>query len=434
MKFMVCYYFLWYPSGGPTFYFTSPVVYILAFSYLDVYSFRFRRRLCFGSGNLMRVERIKNVCPLYTFFSTSCPHDNYLLGQLGMRFFCDTAMAGGSWVEIKHVKSISHDQQKTRCSKELAACWRNLIGLTPDATHHMEFTESALNVSTAPNTSADAGTQQRREIILDMDDQSDTSIPDEEDLPDFTQIKTKMSTWEQPNPNASGDPSLPSISGEATGNLIAPLRIVSLHVQCSGGGKMLPETNESSSASLVKAGRGRGRGRGRGIGRGKSESLVKPSTKGRASGEIGLGSPGNEETSVTDIEGLSNLVGGGSAIPSRDPVLVISHILRFRGDRERTRQIVFTYGNSPQQGALPGVEVRVFDSETAMLTAWCEFFYWEIDPDVVCVYQMKESLRYMAERFKVLKLGAFDIGRRKGQTTEVWTFLMPIQHANDRIW
>ena len=319
-------------------------------------------------------------------------------------------------MEIKQAKPIPHDQQKTRCAKELTACWQNLIGLTPDATHHMEFTEMATSVSSVPINGEDS--QQSREIILDMDDQSDTSIPGDEDLPDFTQIKTKISTWEQPKTIASSS-LLPAISSEATWNLIAPLRIVSLHVQCSGGGKVSPGTNESST-SLIMAGRGRGRGRDKG--RGKSETLGKPSSKGRSSGEIGLGSLGVGEVSVTDIEDLSNLVGGGSAIPSRDPVLVISHILKFGGDRERTRQIVFIYGKSLQQGALPGVEVREFDSETAMLTAWREFFYWEIDPDVVCVYQMKESLRYMAERFKVLKLGAFDIGRRKGQTTEVWIF------------
>lgn len=321
-------------------------------------------------------------------------------------------------MEIKQAKPILHDQQKTRCSKELVACWRNLIGLTPDATNHMEFTESAISVPNVPCNSEDSGMIQSREIILDMDDQSDTSLPDEEDLPDFTQIKSNMSVSEQPNPMdlSSSGPSLPSISGEATWNLIVPLRIVSLHVQCSGGGRVLPETKESSSSSAVNAGRVRGRGKGRG----RSEPLLKPNTKGRASGGIGSGSPGDVETSVTDIEGLTSLVGGGSAIPSRDPVLVISHILRFRGHQDRTRQIVFTYGNSPQQGALPGVEVRKFDSESAMLTAWREFFFCEIDPDVVCVYQMKESLRYLAERFKVLKLGAFDIGRRKGQTTEVW--------------
>lgn len=327
-------------------------------------------------------------------------------------------------MEIKQAKPIPHDQQKTRCSKELAACWRNLVGLTADATHHMEFTEAATSASTVLNDSEGSGTQRSQEIILDMDDQSDTSIPDEEDLPDFTQFISKTRTWEQPNPMASSGsrPSLPSISGEDTWNLIAPLRIVSLHVQCSGGGKVLPGTTESSSASPVKAGRGRGRGRGRG----KSESLVKPTTKGRASGETRSGFPGDGEASVTDIEGLSNLAGGGSAIPSRDPVLVISHVLQFPGDQDKIRQVVFTYGKSPQEGALPGVEVREFDSETVMLTAWREFFYWEIDPDVVCVYQMKESLRYMAERFKILKLGAFDIGRRKGQTTEVWTILVPI--------
>lgn len=349
----------------------------------------------------------------------------YLFGQLGMRFFCDTAIAGGAWVEIKQAKPILHDQQKTRCSKELVACWRNLIGLTSDATNHMEFTESATSVPSVPCNSEDSGMLQSREIIVDMDDQSDTSLPDEEDLPDFTQIKKNVSVWEQPNPRdaSSSGPSMPSISSEATWNLIAPLRIVSLHVQCSGGGRVLPETKENSSFPPVKAGRGRGRGKGRG----RSEPLVKPSTKGRASGEFGSGSAGDVEANVTDIEGLASLVGGGSAIPSRDPVLVISHILHFRGHQDRTRHVVFTYGKSPHQGALPGVEVRKFDSESAMLTAWREFFFWEIDPDVVCVYQMKESLRYMAERFKVLKLGAFDIGRRKGQTSEVWSFLVPIQ-------
>ncbi|XP_073396343.1 DNA polymerase delta catalytic subunit isoform X5 [Physcomitrium patens] len=346
--------------------------------------------------------------------------------KLGMRFFCDTGIAGGSWVEIKQAVTIPHDQYKTRCSVELVACWENLTGLTPDATHHMEFMESAYGVSSVPHNSEASGTQNSREILLDMYDQSDTSLPDEDDLPDFTQIKSKTSTWEPPAPIASSSnisSSLPSNSRKATWDLIAPLRIVALHVQCSGGGKMLLETKGSNNVSPVKSGKGNSRGRGRDRGRGretgKSESLGSLSMLGSASSRIEPGFPGLEEASIADIEGLSNLVGGGSAIPSRDPVLVISHILHFQGHQDGTKQVVFTHSKGPQEGALPGVELRMFDSEIVMLRAWHKYWYLEVDPDIVCVYQMKKSLRYLAERFKVLKLGTFDLGRRMGQTTEV---------------
>lgn len=320
-------------------------------------------------------------------------------------------------MEIKQAEPILHDQQKTRCSKELVARWQNVIGLTPDATSHMEFTESAATAPSVSGTNEESGKLLRRESILDMDDQSDTSLPDEDDLPDFTELKRHVSIPNSRGPSSSG----PSTSGEGAWNLIAPLRIVALHVQCSGGGRVLPE----SSTSPVKVVTSRGRGRGKG--RGKAEPLVKPSTKGKTSGAVG----GDVEANVADIEGLTSLIGGGSAIPSRDPVLVISHILCFGGPQDRTKQVVFTYGKSPHQGALPGVEVRKFDSESAMLTAWREYFFWEIDPDVLCVYQMKESLRYIAERFKVLKLGAFDIGRRNGQTSEVWSILISTEQVMD---
>lgn len=340
-----------------------------------------------------------------------------------MRFFCDTALAGGSWVEIKHSKQVPHSEQTTRCSKELEASWCNLTGLTPDATHHMEFTEAVEGVPAVSLNNSGITSQQSREIILGMDDETDLSPGDEEGVIDFSEIQSKLSTQEQSasrkqklEDSSVIEPSTStSTSEESTWSLIAPLRIVSLHVQCSGGGKVSSsETKASSSISTLKSS-----GRGRGRGRGRATPPVSANPKGRTTGGVTLESSSVDESKVGDIEALGNLVGGGSPIPSRDPVLLISNILCFRGHEDGTRQVVFTHGKSIQEGNIPGVEVREFTSENTMLLAWRDFFFWEADPDVVCVYQMKESLRYMAERFKVLKLGTFDIGRRKGQSTEV---------------
>lgn len=324
-------------------------------------------------------------------------------------------------MEIKHSKQVPHSEQTTRCSKELEASWRNLTGLTPDATHHMEFTEAVEGVSAISSNNSGVTSQQSREIILGMDDESDLSLGDEEGVVDFSEIQSKLSIQNQSASRNQKvvdssviEPST-STSEDSTWNLIAPLRIVSLHVQCSGGGKVSSsETTASSSISTLKSS-----GRGRGRGKGKTAPPVSANPKGRTRGGVTLESSSVDKSKVCDIEALGNLVGGGSPIPSRDPVLLISNILCFRGHEDGTRQVVFTHGKSIQEGNIPGVEIREFMSEYAMLLAWRDFFFWEADPDVVCVYQMKESLRYMVERFKVLKLGTFDIGRRKGQSTEV---------------
>lgn len=319
-------------------------------------------------------------------------------------------------MEIKQAECVPHSQQKTRCSKEIVAGWRNLTGLTPDVTHHMEFTEALHSTPAAPHKSSSMTLEESKEIILDLDDQSDASLDDDENHQHFQSrlgaTEEQPETGKHPHSATAISEGAPSSSVDATWNLICPLRMLSLHVQCAGGGRILSSgTNAGSGADKLKS-PGRGRGRGR------AGRVVSPSSKGMTSGGTPLGFSETAEAKVSDIENTNNFVGGGSAVPSRDPVLVISHILCFRGRQDGTRQVVFTYGKNIE-GKLPGVEVRGFDTEAAMLMAWQEFFFWEVDPDVVCVFQMKDSLRYIAERFKVLKLGAFDIGRRKGQTSEV---------------
>jgi len=53
-------------------------------------------------------------------------------------------------------------------------------------------------------------------------------------------------------------------------------------------------------------------------------------------------------------------------------VLVISHIVHFRGLHNGMRQVVFTYSRSLER--LPGIEVHVAETESAMLLEWRDFF------------------------------------------------------------
>lgn len=335
---------------------------------------------------------------------------------MGMRFFCDTAIAGGSWVEIKQPEPVPDNQQTTHCTKELVALWQNVTGLTPDATKHMEFTEGSLKM---PHGAVGMDLKTSIDMISDFHDPGDS---DGDDLPD---IPSKLSTTRgQPEPKESvgldaavGEGLVPDTSDVAW-SVISPLRIVSLHVQSAGGGRHLyGETKTGSTAEKLRSS-GRVRGRGRGQGRADGVASLN-STEKNGNGEK-LGSEAND-TTVDDIENLRKISNGGSALPSRDPVLVISHIVHFRGLHDGMRQVVFTYGRSLER--LPGIEVHVAETESAMLLEWRDFFNWELDPDVVCVFQLKDSLRYIAERFKVLKLGPFDIGRCKGKSTEVKTQL-----------
>ena len=122
---------------------------------------------------------------------------------------------------------------------------------------------------------------------------------------------------------------------------------------------------------------------------------------------------------LEDVEDISRIRENKSLNSSRDPIFVITTIL-ISGDSQRT--LVFIQGVD-SQGQFPGSEVRVFDNEHGMLLAWQDFFCTEADPDVVCLYQLKDSIRYLVERFRVLKLGTLKIGRYKGQGTEVCTNL-----------
>jgi hypothetical protein len=116
-----------------------------------------------------------------------------------------------------------------------------------------------------------------------------------------------------------------------------------------------------------------------------------------------------------DIEAICTTQENISLNSWRDPVLVITTIL-ISGDSQRT--FVFMHGVN-SQGNVPGAKVHVFDNEQGMLLAWQDFFCTEADPDVVCLYQLKDSIRYLAERVQALKLGTLNIGRFKGQATEV---------------
>ena len=56
-----------------------------------------------------------------------------------MRFFCDTNISGGCWVEIESPSIVHFLKQTTSCSEEFVISWTNIRGLTPDATQFMGF-------------------------------------------------------------------------------------------------------------------------------------------------------------------------------------------------------------------------------------------------------------------------------------------------------
>lgn len=205
---------------------------------------------------------------------------------MGMRFFCDTAVAGGSWVEIKQPELVPDNQQTTRCTKELVALWKNVTGLTPDATKHMEFTEGSLKM---PHGAVGMDLKTSIDMISDFHDPGDS---DGDDLPD---IPSKLSTTRgQPELKESvgldaavGEGLVPDTSDVAW-SVISPLRIVSLHVQSGGGGRHLyGETKTGNTAEKLQSS-GRVRGRGRGQGRADGVASLNSTEKNGNGEELGF--------------------------------------------------------------------------------------------------------------------------------------------------
>lgn len=106
--------------------------------------------------------------------------------------------------------------------------------------------------------------------------------------------------------------------------------------------------------------------------------------------------------SVGDIESLGDVGSqGGTGVASTDPILVISNRIGHVGEAGGVRQVAFTHrsGGDAATGEMPGVDVRVFDSEREMLEGWRVFVSREVDPDVICVFQLKHSLKYILDRW-----------------------------------
>ncbi|KAJ7556163.1 hypothetical protein O6H91_05G071800 [Diphasiastrum complanatum] len=310
--------------------------------------------------------------------------------KLGMRFCCDTAIAGGAWIEIRQGSILPCSQQKTRCEMEVRASWHDVIGLTPDVTHYMKL---------IPLDDCQQG--QSRPCQRDQSRMQDNG----------GQVATQL---QESNACIIENAYMKENSGTDLGHrneledvgwlTICPLRIVTLHVQCAGGGQVFGE--EAS-------GRKRLHGRTKGTGRSQIGN--------QGAGDVcPHAHPVHDTKEKADPEDLCCISGGGSALSTRDPVLIISNILHIpNAPQGQASKVCFSHGKHAMCASPPGTEVRIYDTERDMLMAWQEFIRNEIDPDVICMFQCKDSLRYLVDRLKTLKLGPLDISRHKGHTTEV---------------
>lgn len=295
--------------------------------------------------------------------------------KLGMRFFCDTKIAGGSWVEV-HCPSIMHfSQQKTCCTEEFIASWCNVRGLTPDATHFMEFSPLP-----AQHESETQGLSLQDGGVADNHGGVSSDVCKIDDPEVDLHRKSEKSHWLG----------------------LSPLRVLVLNVQC---GKIEYTAESIRNLSGVSPGRGK-----------KRRLEIHQGGQMFSRGIHISGNKNSDEEGFEDLENICRSSAGKSLNSSRDPVLVITTILISEGNR---RNVVFMQGVDTPRTSLPGIELCPFDNEHAMLMAWQDFFRIEADPDIVCLYQLKDSIRYLVERFRVLKLGILDISRCKGRATDV---------------
>lgn len=286
-------------------------------------------------------------------------------GQLGMRFFCDTNIAGGAWVEVLNPQIVHFSQQTTHCTEEFITSWHKIKGLTPDATQFMEFSPM----------------QHKHEVGVEASF-----------LKECASTQNEGDTSMEKNVTGGLKLNAGKQSRESHWLALSPLKVLVLDVQC---GRIECTTQLRSHSNKAS------------VGRGKRQKL---------SGWTHSGNTSARDVVYEDIENISRSTAGHSLHPSRDPVLVITSILFFEG---HTKKFVFMHGLDPPRKAPPGIELRAFDNEHTMLMAWQEFFRLEADPDVICLYQLKDSIRYLVERFHVLKLGILDISRCKGRATDV---------------
>ncbi|CAI5973996.1 unnamed protein product [Closterium sp. NIES-65] len=176
--------------------------------------------------------------------------------------------------------------------------------------------------------------------------------------------------------------------------------------------------------------------------------------------------PAPPAPSPGDIESLGLMLGGGTTQASRDPILAIAHVISgtsgaaggavdgrnaaasegcegiyaarepegteaewcregyegvgfmssemygwgLQREQERVRE---RRQEREREQVLGGrEEVRVYRSEREMLKQWRRFFVFELDPDVVVVFQARDSWQVLKERWAALGLGDLDVGRR----------------------
>lgn len=319
--------------------------------------------------------------------------------QFGMRFMCETKIAGGAWLTVPRDKLDPiplPERRAPRCSLEMnVLSWRDITGLTPDATSGMTF-EHALPGSGPGGAEPDkAAAADIAAAVREHDDRASLLSPEDESLleegegalseagaaPVNDVARSKVGI--QPGrKGASVDKNIASVS---EGLAVAPLKILAVNVQTAGRGSVdahgrvgpdQPAASSQSSKRGLKA-------------KGKAAVSSPESLKSAA--------PAITSSAATELEMLegvpgSDVAGGGVALPNRDPVLMISNRIRRSAEPDAEQKlVVFTF----REGfvAPPGVEGRVFKTESEMLRAWKRFVSEEADPDVICLFQLKESLR-----------------------------------------
>ncbi|KAK7022098.1 DNA polymerase [Favolaschia claudopus] len=103
--------------------------------------------------------------------------------------------------------------------------------------------------------------------------------------------------------------------------------------------------------------------------------------------------------------------------PRNDSAIQIGNIVQEKGDTTRSYRVIFTLDGC---SAIAGAEVRSFQTETAMLSAWRQFLL-ECDPDIVTGHNIAcFDFMYLITRAKMLGIHDFAcLGRLKDRNTEV---------------
>jgi hypothetical protein len=313
--------------------------------------------------------------------------------QFGMRFMCETKIAGGAWLTVPGDKLDpipTSERRAPRCDQEVnVLSWRDITGLTPDATGGMKF-EHALPGSMPSGAEPDkAAAPDIAAAVREHDDRASMLSPEDEEgegaLSGTVVASLEDAARSESVAKSRGKEAAADESGvpESEGLAVAPLKILAVNVQTAGRGSIDPHgkvvAEQPSSASTQSSKRG-------------------PKAKGKAA----VGSPESSKSAMTSaaaaeleaLEGVprGDVAGGGVALPNRDPVLMISNRIRRSAEPGAEQQlVVFTFRGGFV--APHGAEARVFGSESEMLRAWRAFVTEEAEPDVICLFQLKESLR-----------------------------------------